>query len=495
MQSPLFAAILVLSCFLFPVRAAKLPKYEVTPDVQAALDRISPNSLRGDLSFLASDLLEGRGTPSRGLEIAAEYIASEFRRAGLEPAVNGDYFQAAGMIVKRPDLTGFTMEFSRGKRTMTISPEEVTIETSVAVDLKSAPLFKLAAGDSPQPETLDGKVVLVQLRDARAVRALLSKAHPALIILVGRTSPGNRPAESLTDPTQPATPRPSRVIVFSPKMADFAGDLKAGGNDATASIYLAAPLEQHTTLRNVIGVLPGSDPALKDTYVLVTAHYDHLGMKAGGDGDRIYNGADDDGSGTVSVIEIANALAAMKKHPGRSIVFMTFFGEEEGLIGSEYYVHHPVFPLSKTVADVNLEQVGRTDSSRGKQIANAAPTGYSYSTMIDDFRAAGEQTGVKVYNAEADSDRYFVDSDNLPFAEAGIPAHSFCVAFEFPDYHAAGDEWQKVDYDNMAKVDRMLTLGIVMLADDAAPPHWNLDNPKARRFAKAPNQNPNPSSR
>ena len=103
--------------------------------------------------------------------------------------------------------------------------------------------------------------------------------------------------------------------------------------------------------------------------------------------------------------------------------------------------------------------------------------------MIADFRAAGEQTGVKVYNPEADSDRYFVDSDNLPFAEAGIPAHTFCVAFEFPDYHAVGDEWQKIDYDNMANVDRMLTLGIAMLADDPAGPRWNADNPRARRFA------------
>jgi Zn-dependent M28 family amino/carboxypeptidase len=267
-------------------------------------------------------------------------------------------------------------------------------------------------------------------------------------------------------------------------MADFADELKTGDNDASASIHIAAPVELHATLRNVIGILPGSDPVLKDSYVLVTAHYDHLGMKGTGDGDRIYNGADDDGSGTVSVIEIANALAALKKHPSRTIVFMTFFGEEEGLIGSEYYVHHPVFPLAKTVADVNLEQLGRTDSTKGKQLGNAAPTGYGYSSMIDTFRAAGEQTGVKIYNAAADSDRYFADSDNLPFAEAGIPAHSFCVAFEFPDYHAVGDEWQKIDYDNMAKVDRMLTLGVVMLADDTAAPHWNVENPRAKRFAK-----------
>src|SRR5439155_6433028 len=97
-------------------------------------------------------------------------------------------------------------------------------------------------------------------RDARSARALLRKAHPALIILVGRVSPGNRPSESLSDPTQPATPRPSRIIVFSPALADFAGDLKLGDNDATASIHMASPIEQHATVRNVIGVLPASDP-------------------------------------------------------------------------------------------------------------------------------------------------------------------------------------------------------------------------------------------
>ncbi len=208
-------------------------------------------------------------------------------------------------------------------------------------------------------------------------------------------------------------------------------------------------------------------------------------MKPAGEGDRIYNGANDDGSGTVSVIELANALAGLRKHPARSIVFMTFFGEEEGLIGSKYYVHHPVFPLANTVADINLEQVGRTDSSKGKQMATIGPTGYGYSTVIADFRKAGDLTGVKVYDPGADSDRFFAQSDNLGFAEAGIPAHSFCVAFLFPDYHAVGDEWQKIDYDNMAKVDRTFALGLVLLGDDPDPPHWNTSNPKAKRFAEA----------
>src|SRR4029434_6334443 len=98
-------------------------------------------------------------------------------------------------------------------------------------------------------------------------------------------------------------------------------------------------------VRNVIGLLRGSDPKLADTYILVTAHYDHLGIRANVEGDNIFNGANDDGSGTVSVMEIASALASMKRRPKRSIVFMTFYGEERGLVGSRYYGAHPIFPV------------------------------------------------------------------------------------------------------------------------------------------------------
>src|SRR5262249_60755903 len=137
---------------------------------------------------------------------------------------------------------------------------------------------------------------------------------------------------------------------------------------------------------------------LKDTYVLLTAHYDHLGLAKSGD-DRVFNGANDDGSGTVSVIEIGAALATLPRHPRRSIVFMAFFGEEEGLLGSLYYTHHPVFPLAKTVANINLEQLGRTDASEGPEIASLTFTGMEFSDVPNFFRRAGAQTGVKIYEA------------------------------------------------------------------------------------------------
>jgi len=250
-------------------------------------------------------------------------------------------------------------------------------------------------------------------------------------------------------------------------------------------LHMPAAVETHVKVRNVIGLLRGSDPVLKDTYMLVTAHYDHLGMRPDGTGDRIYNGANDDGSGTVSVIELASALATLNPRPKRSIVFMTFFGEEEGTLGSKYYAHHAVFPIAKTIADVNLEQVGRTDDVEGPKVSQGTFTGYVYSDLPRVFRLAGSRTGVRVLSDEKYGDSFFVRSDNAALADEGVPAHTLAVALDFPDYHKVSDEWQKINYDNMAKVDRMLALGLMMVADNPVPPKWNEANSKTEKYVKA----------
>lgn len=239
-------------------------------------------------------------------------------------------------------------------------------------------------------------------------------------------------------------------------------------------------------VRNVAGILRGSDSVLRQTYVMVTAHYDHLGVGVTGE-DKIYNGANDDGSGTVSVIEIASALAALEPRPKRSILFVTFFGEEIGLVGSRYYGRHPLElePLVNTVADLNLEQVGRTDDSEGPQVGTATVTGFDFSGLTGVLMDAGRLTGVKVYKNEQNSDPYFAFSDNKALADVGVPAHTLGVAFDFPDYHGVGDEWPKIDYQNMAKVDRMVAVGLLHLASEAAPPTWNDSNPATKKYVDA----------
>lgn len=340
---------------VFAAAAAQADESRLPPEQQQLLGSISADAMRGHLSFLASDALEGRGTPSRGLDVAAEYIASQFRAAGLEPLGDDGYFQTADW-------------------------REI----------------------APQRE-----------------RAKYADAPAPLIV------------------------------------------------------------------RNVVGLLRGSDPELGKTYVLVTAHYDHLGIREGKGDDPIFNGANDDGSGTVSVIELARAFAAQKVRPKRSIVFMTVFGEEHGLVGSRYYGAHPLVPVADTVADINLEQIGRTDDSEGPQVRAAAVTGADYSEVGDVLRKAGELTGTKITKHPVNSDRYFAFSDNQALADLGVPAHTISVAYEFPDYHGAADTWDKIDYDNMAAIDRTVALAILTIANDPQAPRWNAGNPKTAKYVEA----------
>ncbi len=318
--------------------------FRLSPLRKATLDRISADSMKGHLSFLASDLLEGRATPSRGLDLAAEYIAAQFRRYGVAPGVGDSYFQKVPITVR------------------------------------------------------------------------------------GQSEPANA--------------------------------------------------------HNVVGIVRGSDPVLKDTYLLISAHYDHLGSREV-EGDGIYNGANDDGSGTVAVIELAAAFARSETKPKRSLVFLAFCGEERGLVGSRFYGANPVYPLERTIAMVNLEHIGRTDDLEGPRVGALSMTGYDFSDLGPLFAEAGKQAGVEVQKHARNSDSFFARSDNVALAALGVPAHTLCTAFLFPEYHQPGDHWEKVDFANMEKVVRAVAVGLWGLADSQAEPKWNESNPKAERYLRA----------
>ncbi len=473
----------------------------VLPDVRSALNMIQANELKGDLSFLASDLLQGRYTPSPGLDIAAEFIASKFRAAGLEPVANGDYFQVAEMVVRHP-VEGSALTIRTAGATIDVAAGFVIpANVSAAAHIADAPIAIFAKPDPDLLKDADvaGKAVVVPAvgqmtrRSVLAMRAFnraLIALKPAIEIVVSDKKQ-SRPADRLLFAEDAAQPSVPLLNVDSKELLEWVHRNSPGGN---LSVDVAAPDDQKVMVKNVIGILRGSDPALKDTCVLLTAHYDHIGttQTAGATAepappseDHIFNGANDDGSGTVSVIEIARALAHLNPHPKRSIVFMTFFGEERGEFGSQFYGRHPLFPIAKTVADINLEQVGRTDATTGKQIRTASLTGYDYSEVTNYLERAGKQTGIKVYKDDEASDAYFTRSDNAALAEQGVPAHSLTVAFDYPDYHRVGDEWQKIDYDNMAAVDRMVALALVNIANTSRAPAWNTDNPKTEPFRQA----------
>jgi hypothetical protein len=448
MKTTLGRGILVtLLALLLRAEASKL-----TSPMQSILDAISADSLRGHLSFIASDALEGRETPSRGLDAAAEYIAAQFRRAGLAPAAGDSYFQTAKFLVREQNPEGFLFAVTAGGKTLQISPGSTRILPEMALTLDDVPLTVekgLIHIGGPIGDT-----ALRLINDPRRKDVLDAEIMQA-----------------------------ASDTVESPELAE----LLKNAESARATLHVGPRIERMAAARNVAGILQGSDPVLRDTYVMLTAHYDHLGMRSGASKpgeDIIFNGANDDGSGTVSVIEIAAAIARQNPRPKRSIIFMTFFGEELGNFGSIYYARHPLVPLAKTIADVNIEQVGRTDDSEGPEISKATVTGFDFSTMTKSLVEAGNLVGLNVHSRQR-GDFFFLHSDNAALAAAGIPAHTFGVSLLFPDHHKVEDEWQKIDYQNMAKFDRAAALGLWILASDAQGPEWNPANPQTKAYIEA----------
>ena len=449
--------------------------------------------LKADVSYLASDELEGRGTPSKGLDLAAEFIAAQFRSAGLRPAGDDGYFQTASFVSVTPNMKGIEFTLRIGGRTLRAS--EISVQAAAELNLVDARAIKIVPSDTAPVDDflalpageVNCKVLLVEPPaadepiDERMTR-VYGDPKVALVVMLGAAPfPGRNP--QLRDASDASPPM---ITVTDEAIGNAVAAEPAGPLDATVSAHLEAPAVTPVKLRNVVGVLPGSDPLLKDTYVLLTAHYDHLGICGAGERDRVCHGANDDASGTASVIEIAATLGAMATRPKRSIVFMALFGEELGLLGSRYYARHPLFPLAKTIVDLNLEQLGRTDETgEGKKLGRINLTGFDFTDLAELLRPYAKRAGVKVVKDEARSDPFFLRSDNAAFAEAGVPSTSVTVTYVFSDYHQPGDEWPKLDYGNMARVDRAIALAAYGLADSIEAPRWNARNGKTEAYRKA----------
>ena len=456
--------------------------------------RLTANDLKADVSFLASDALQGRGTPSPGLDIAAEYVAAQFRRAGLEPAGDDEYFQTASYAEVTPTVQGMEFTVDGASGPVKANSASMALQQAAAADITKAPVVKVTGTDTAAlaaltPEQVRGKVLVLDFLEGsnpvmitRRLPELAERLQPVLIVVLRSggqpTNMSARLHEVTAEPTVPV------MIVWDQEVRTALGSGKPAPVTALVSVHIAPPASTPVKLHNVAGVLRGSDPALRDTYVLVTAHYDHLGVRGTGPGDHINNGANDDASGTASVLEIANALAALPTRPKRSIAFIAFFGEELGLVGSRYYGAHPIFPLAKTVADLNLEQLGRTDVDGGSSVGLVNVTGFDYSTLTDAVVKAGGETGLQVVKNAQLNERYFAQSDNQALADDGVPAHTLSVGYMFPDYHRPGDEWPKLDYPNLAKVDRTVALAVYDVADSTDTPQWK-DLPQTQRYIKA----------
>ena len=454
---------------------------------------ISAADLKKHLYIIASKEMEGRDTPSPGLEKAADYIEAYFKSLGLKPGNHGSYKQyyplyrdgviTNSLSINGNELSNDTYRVNSSTQGYDKSFSEVVfagygIQDSshndyAGLDVKNKLVLVLDGvpdGYKPKgnansffsPGSAFGK-----MRKAGELGAAgLVIVYENLGKLLQR-----RPMASRWSPEDPNTPEPPFMSV-SISEKDGANLLKMDNDKLfekvkqngiarqpyPASLHFNYSKTVETSKApNVVAVLEGTD--LKDEYLVITAHMDHLGKR---NDSVIYYGADDDGSGTVGVLEIAKAFAKAKangKGPRRSIVFMTVSGEEKGLWGSEYYTNHPIFPLEKTTANLNIDMIGRSDASR-KQ---GDSTNYVYVVGDDkistDLKPISEAVNKKFlkmeldykFNDPKDPNRIYFRSDHFNFASKGVPIIFYYDGMLGADYHKPTDTPDKINYELLKK--------------------------------------------
>lgn len=301
-------------------------------------------------------------------------------------------------------------------------------------------------------DSMEGRRVAT-VGEARAARFIAARMREAGIEPAGDSGYFQRlPMASTTTRTRTANGQ-DRVRTGAAVLPSFA-DLDT------------VPAERRLTSVNVLGVLRGSDPALASEVVIVGAHFDHIGIRPNVNGDSVANGADDDASGTVAVIESARIIAAGPR-PRRTIVFAAFTGEEAGTLGVRWYAQHPIVPLEQHVADVQVEMIGRPDTAAGGP-GKLWLTGFERSTMGPALAAAG----LPVIADPRPTQRFFERSDNIVFARLGIVAHTLSSFGLHEEYHSVADEWELVDFAHMTDVVN-LTARAVRLIADGPRLEWN----------------------
>jgi hypothetical protein len=433
---------------------------------------INASDLKKHLFVIAGPEMEGRETATPGQKKAAAYIESYFKQLGLQPGNNGSY--QLNYNVYQDSLTGATLEVNGQAYDLDkdFNPSLGNIDATLA--FSEVVLIGPKSMDSLKNANLAGRLVMIvgglpmaRRGQSGGIGALLQSKGVAGILSVSavypRTSSSNRKGNATINlykrniaPQQYSiSEKVARAIVGS----DYDNVKKDSSIVKTYNANVLLGVQKSTIINqssNVMGLLPGTD--LKDEYLFITAHYDHLGKR----GDSvIYYGADDDGSGTVSVLEMAEAFTKAKaagKGPRRSIVFMTVSGEEKGLWGSEYYSNNPVYPLDKTTADLNIDMIGRSDSSRRGDTTN-----YVYvvgdDKLSSDLKTISEAVNKKYTKLELDykfndpNDKNFIyyRSDHYNFAKKGVPIIFYYDGMLGSDYHRPTDTPEKIHYPLMAR--------------------------------------------
>jgi hypothetical protein len=450
---------------------------------------ITAEDMKKHLYIIASKEMEGRETPSIGLDKAAAYIESQFKAMGLLPGNKDSYRQQYPLF--RDSMTGASLKINGTALELNKDYQPQTNNYAAAMRFSEVVFAGYGISDGDKRDDykdlkVAGKLVLIidgtpadykpsqqgfasPASSFGKMNAAISKGAAGLLIVYN-----NFPRRTLNTNSNwsmngyKASQTPFTFTISADAAAKIMGEdgknlldkMKAGSLAAktyTAEVDMEyAKTSKTAYASNVIGIVEGSD--LKDEYVFITGHYDHLGKRD----TVIYYGADDDGSGTTGVLEMAEAFAKAKqagKGPRRTMVFMTVSGEEKGLWGSGYYGNHPIFPLEKTTVDLNIDMIGRTDASR-KQ---GDSTNYIYvvgddkiSSDLKVISEAANKLYTKMeldykYNDPKDPNRIYFRSDHYNFAQKGVPIIFYYDGMLGADYHKPTDTPDKINYDLMVK--------------------------------------------
>jgi Peptidase family M28 len=476
---------------------------------EAALTRAAGTITAADVlrrvSLLAHDSMMGRDTPSRGLEMAAEHVAAEFRRAGLRPAGDsGGYLQRFGLTRWVVDTAQSVVELAVGQ-----SRGVARIGTDARYVLGRIPagpvkgdvvLMAGSASDSFVTSDVKDRMVLLVADFTKPVSAALNQqiielteAGPkAVLVLSNRDSATftqrletaaqlrvSRSGESASERSAPVIEIHERALKT---VLDKAGiepgrwrRLEQGGRrpvpGLTIELRLARKVLDQAWVPNVVGILEGSDPVLRQEYLVYSAHIDHIGITPG-QPDSINNGADDNASGAAGLLELVEAFSQLGVRPRRSILFLAPSGEEDGLLGSAHFTEYPTVPLEKMVANLNMDLIGR--NWRDSVIAVGPEQSDLGQTLRRVVQAHPELQMTPIADRWPE-ERIFYRSDHYNFARKGVPI-LFFTSGTHADYHRPSDEPGRIDGEKEARLLRLIFHVGAAVANAAARPRWTAES-------------------
>lgn len=475
----------------------------VWPGISSATDEaaatITAAEMQEHIGFLAGDRLRGRDTPSPELDTVADYVVRAFRSLGLEPGAG------AGEFVQRYRFP--TVELDRERTRLELRYRDSTMVLELGRDFAASPgageagrtQLVFVDGDAAsevRPGSFDGLAFLALYDDPplRRLReaARISGAEAAVVVMSGA---GDR--DRVYHSTR-ILGQARRVVggVRSPPVFLVRRDVvqealcatRTGLEGCLPHRWGVIPLleiraarapvrvvEDDAPAPNVVAVLPGSDPELRDSYVVVSAHMDHFGIgEADAHGDSIYNGADDDASGVAALLEVAEAFAGLPTAPPRSIVFIAFSGTEKELVGSQWFVDHPTVPLDRVVGSLNVDMIGRNAPGEvfaiGREFSTLGP-------LVEEVAGRHRELGLTVpgdaptEEMVLDDRRLFFSSDQLSLVLREIPSVLISTGLH-DDYHQASDEAAAIDADKVTRVARLVFHAVHAVASAEGPPQW-----------------------